>query len=186
MAGVFAKSGTRGFEEVKAALRSLQNAAKKSSTNRVIEQVQEKALRRVDQIIYGRGSSYGTTLSEIFSKTRPRRKDNKGSVGGRGRGTPVLTGRLQKSLTDYQNEFAIYERRAYKNGNITIKYGADPVDPKTGKRYFAAVESKFNFFQDGIQKFEQSQTVDALGRDLAQIFNNALLKHFSTALNRRR
>lgn len=186
MGRVYAKSGNKGFEEVQAALRALQNAAKKNSTDRVVDGITENALRRVDQIIYGKGSSYGSTLAEIFSKTRPRRKDGGGSVMGTGRGTPVKTGRLQRSLTEYQNEFAIYERRAYKGGRIQIKYGGNPIDPKTGRRYFSNVEDRYGFFSDGIRKFEQSQTVESLGRDLAQILNKALLKHFSAALNRRR
>ena len=186
MGKVYGTRGSSGFEEATAALRAMSRAAKSPQLKKVVEDVQSKAIKRFDQVVYGRGSMYGQTLAEIFSKTRPRRADNRGSVLGRGKGTPVKSGRLQKSLVEYQNEFAIYERNAYANGSIRIKYGANPIDPKTGRQYMSVVEDKFGFFADGIKKFEQGQAMKRLASDLAQIFSKAMMTHFEKASRSRR
>lgn len=167
-------------------LRSMSRAAKSQNLKKVVEKTQEQAMRRFDQVVYGRGTMYGQTLAEIFSKTRPRRSDGKGSVGGRGRGTPVKTGRLQKSLVEYQNEFAIYERKMFGNGSIRIKYGGNPIDPKTGRSYMSSVEDKYGFFADGIKKFEQGQAMKMLANDLAQIFSKTFKAHFESSARSRR
>lgn len=186
MAGLYGQHGGAGFQQASAMLRAMSKAAKQPALKKVVEKVQKQALIRFDQVVYGRGTMYGQTLAEIFSKTRPRRADGLGSVGGRGRGTPVKTGRLQRSLVEYQNEFAIYDRKIFNNGSIRIKYGGNPINPKTGKSYIADVESRYGFFADGIKKFEQGQAMKRLADDLAQIFSKAMMDHFNTAAKTRR
>ena len=186
MASVYGKYGGGGFDEAKSILRSMKRAATSGNLKTVVQKVQDQALKRFDQVVYGRGTMYGQTLAEIFSKTRPRRSDGRGSVGGRGRGTPVKTGRLQRSLTEYQNEFAIYERKIRNDGSVTIKYGGKPADPKTRRLYISAVEDKYGFLADGIKKFEQGQAMKMLAADLAQMFSKAFKAHFAQASRSRK
>jgi hypothetical protein len=104
----------------------------------------------------------------------------------RGAGTPVKTGRLQQSLTQQNSEFSIYSEQFKSSGAgqgaIQVIYGGDPVNQKTGAKYFSDVESKFNFFIDGITKFERENTMQKLGEGLAYIFGKALHDHISKSV----
>ena len=61
-------------------------------------------------------------------------------------------------------------------------YGGDPVNPRTGAHYFEDVESKFNFFADGIKKFEKEGAMKKLGESLAYIVGKALQQHISRSV----
>jgi hypothetical protein len=173
-----------GIDEAMSMLEALAKATSPRETKKVLGTTQAKGFAEIRQAIYG--SKYGTSLAEIFRKTRPRRGDNRGSVLGAGRGTPVKTGRLQGSLTSNSSQFSIYSEQVKTSGAnrgiMQVIYGGDPVNPKTGARYFSDVESKFNFFADGINKFEKEGTMKKLGESLAYIVGKALHSQISRAV----
>lgn len=165
-----------GIDDAMSMLTALAKAVSPRESKKVLEATHAKAFAEVRHAVYG--SKYGLSLAEVFRKTRPRRADNRGSVRGRGLGTPVKTGRLQASLTNETSEYRIYSEQ-YKTsgankGIIQVIYGGDPVNPRTGAHYFGDVESKFNFFADGLSKFEKSNTLKKLGEGLSYIVGKAL------------
>ena len=172
-----------GIDEAMKMLEALAKASSSRETKIVLEKTQAKGFSEIRSAIYG--SKYGLSLAEIFRKTRPRTQSGRSSMA-RGSGTPVKTGRLQKSLTTSNSEFSIYSEQFKSSGRnkgiIQVLYGGDPVNPKTGARYFEDVESKFNFFVDGITKFERSNTMTKLGESLAYIFGKALHDHISKSI----
>jgi hypothetical protein len=169
-----------GIEEALATLRALSKAVTTQETKRCLKYVQGEAFQKMQKAVYG--SKYGVSLATIFSKTRPRTKDNKRSKMGTGLGTPVKTGRLQKSLTVFGDPFGIYSQQVHTDGSLRIVYGGNPLDPVTGKAYFGAVEDRYGFFQEGLNKFEQSQTIRALGDDLAYLFGKAVHDHVKKSI----
>ena len=169
------RAGISGLQEAMAGLKELSKALTPSETKRCLAKVQGQGFEKIRRAVYG--SQYGVSLATIFSKTRPRTKDNKRSKMGKGLGTPVKTGRLQKSLTIFGDPFGIYSQETGKNGEMRVHYGGNPLDPKTGKPYFQDVEDTYGFFQEGLAKFEQSRTMKSLGDDLANLFGKAVQDH---------
>lgn len=173
-----------GIDEAMKMLEALAKATSSRETKTVLQATQAKGFAEIRSAIYG--SKYGVSLAQIFRKTRPRRADNRGSVMGVGKGTPVKTGRLQKSLTSDASEFSIYSEMIKTSGRnrgiLQVIYGGDPINPRTGEAYFGDVESKFNFFAEGIAKFEKEGTMKKLGESLAYIFGKALHDHISRSV----
>jgi hypothetical protein len=169
-----------GLAEAMAGLKALSKALSPSETKRALAKVQGQGFEKIRRAVYG--SQYGVSLATIFSKTRPRTKDNKRSRMGKGLGTPVKTGRLQKSLTVFGDPFGIYSQEVGKSGEMRVQYGGNPLDPKTGKAYFQDVEDSYGFFQEGLAKFEQGRTMQALGDDLAYLFGRAVHDHIKKSV----
>lgn len=172
-----------GIDEAIKILEALAKAASSREAKAIVTRNQAKGFAEIRHAIYG--SKYGVSLAEIFSKTRPRTQSGRSSMA-RGAGTPVKTGRLQQSLTQQNSQFAIYSEQFKSSGAgkgaIQVVYGGDPVNPKTGARYFSDAENKFNFFIDGITKFERANTMRKLGEGLAYIFGKALHDHISKSI----
>jgi hypothetical protein len=173
-----------GIDDAMSMLEALAKATSTRESKKVLQETQAKGFAEIRQAIYG--GKYGTSLATVFRKTRPRRADNRGSVMGAGKGTPVKTGRLQKSLTTDSSEFSIYSEQVKTSGRnrgiMQVIYGGDPVNPRTGARYFEDVESKFNFFADGIKRFEKEGAMKKLGESLAYIVGKALQQHISRSV----
>jgi hypothetical protein len=172
-----------GVDEAMKMLEALAKAASSRSTKAVLTKTQAKGFAEIRHAIYG--SKYGVSLAEIFRKTRPRTQSGRSSLA-RGSGTPVKTGRLQQSLTLANSQFSIYSEQFKSSGAgkgaIQVIYGGDPVNPRTGARYFGDVENKFNFFVDGITKFERANTMQKLGEGLAYVFGKALHDHIRSSI----
>lgn len=172
MATRVGRGSNSGLEEAMSMIKALKRAATTKNARAAIVKVQSRGFEMFDEAIYG--GRYGHSLASIFSKTRPRTADNKRSKFGKGLGTPVKTGRLQGSLMDPTDTFAIYQREVHKNGEMRVTYGGNPLDPKTGRAYFQSAEDMYGFFQDGLNKFEKSNTTKKLGEGLAQLFATAI------------
>lgn len=155
-----------GIRESIRMLESLQRYIRSDATKDAIKQMQSTAFAMIDNAIYGSG--YGVSLAAIFSRTRPR--VNGKSVRGRGAGTPVLTGRLQNSLTNPDAPYSLYQRNVLNKGGISVRYGGDPQDPKTKEHYFPRPEKLYSFFADGLNEFEKAGTIAKLNEDLAILF----------------
>jgi hypothetical protein len=155
-----------GITESIKMLENLQRYIRSDAAKDAIKQMQGAAFGMIDNAIYG--SSYGVSLAQIFSRTRPR--VNGKSVRGKGAGTPVLTGRLQNSLTSPDAPYSLYQRNVLNKGGISVRYGGDPQDPKTKEHYFPRPEGMYKFFADGLTEFEQAQTISKLNSDLAMLF----------------
>ena len=168
------------ISEAISVLRQLRSTMNAKEAKTVMGNVHTKAFSEVRHAIYG--SKYGISLAEIFSKTRARTASGRSTTRA-GAGTPVKTGRLQKSLTNKDSEFSLYAEYFNRNtGEIMVNYGGNPVNPKTGAEYFDDVESKFKFFADGILKFDQGKTMGNLGEGLAYIFGKALQDHIKKSI----
>lgn len=159
--------GTRGaisgLEGVVRKLQSLSKALSSDASLGAIDRMQSMAFEKLEEAVYG--VQYGTSLAEIFHRTRP-----KGSMAENA-GTPVKTGRLQNALVVQGAPYSIFERNRGKRGHFSVTYGADPQDStKGGERYFPRVEAKYGFFAEGIDEFEGTQTMKNLSEDLARIF----------------
>jgi hypothetical protein len=182
--GKGSRSGLGGINETLSALRALAKAAETKEAKRELTKYQGRGLQMMRSAIYG--SKYGESLGKIFRKTRPRTKDDKRSVLGFGLGTPVKTGRLQKSLVSFGAPFSIYSEQVHKDGSIRVVYGGDPIDEYSGKPYFRYPEEMYGFFAEGIERFQRSRTLKALGEDLAAMYGKALQKHLSNSVKRSR
>jgi hypothetical protein len=159
--------GTRGaIAGLEGVVRKLQNLSKNLRSDAslgAIDRMQSIAFDRLEEAVYG--VQYGTSLAEIFHRTRP-----KGSMA-KNAGTPVKTGRLQNALVVQGAPYSIYERNRGRRGHFSVTYGADPQDPNKGnERYFPRVEARYGFFADGISEFERTETMKNLSADLAQVF----------------
>lgn len=182
--GKGSRSGLGGINEALDGLRALAKAIDTKAAKRELMKQQGKGLEMMRSAVYGR--KYGSSLATIFKKTRPRTKDDKRSVAGFGLGTPVKTGRLQKSLTTFGAPFSIYSEQVHKDGTIRVVYGGDPIDPYTGNSYFRYPEEMYGFFAEGIEQFQRSRTLKALGQDLAYLYGKALHKYISDSVKRAR
>lgn len=182
--GKGSRSGLSGVNEALDALRALAKAVDNRSAKAELKKHQGKGLQMMRSAVYG--SKYGPSLASIFRKTRPRTKDDKRSVFGFGLGTPVKTGRLQKSLITFGAPYSIYSEQVHTDGSIRVVYGGDPVDPYSGNSYFKYPEDMYGFFAEGIERFQQSRTLRALGQDLAAMYGKALHKHIANSVKRSR
>lgn len=182
--GKGSRSGLGGVDQALASLRALAKAMETKTAKRELMKQQGKGLEMMRSAVYGR--KYGTSLATIFKKTRPRTKDDKRSVVGFGLGTPVKTGRLQKSLTVFGAPFSIYSEQVHRDGSIRIVYGGDPHDPYTGNSYFRYPEEMYGFFAEGIEQFQRGRAMKLLGEDLAYLYGKALHKFISDSVKRAR
>jgi hypothetical protein len=180
--GKGSRTGFSGLNEALDSLRALQKACGTREAKSTLRKSQAKGFEMIRSAVYGR--KYGISLAEIFRKTRPRTKDDKRSVYGFGLGTPVKTGRLQKSLTTFGAPFSIYTEQSHTDGTIRVIYGGDPADPYTGNSYFKYPEETYGFFADGIAMFQHQRTLKALGEDLAYMYGKALQKHISDSVKK--
>jgi hypothetical protein len=145
-------------------LQNLSKALRSDASLGAIERMQDIAFEKLEEAVYG--VQYGTSLAEIFHRTRP-----KGSMAENA-GTPVKTGRLQKALVSESAPYSIFERNRGRRGHFSVTYGADPQDPSQGgERYFPRVEARYGFFAEGIDEFDRTETMKNLSADLAQVFN---------------
>jgi hypothetical protein len=159
--------GTRGaiagLEGVVRKLQTLSKNLRSDASLGAIDKMQNIAFEKLEEAVYG--AQYGTSLAEIFHRTRP-----KGSMA-KNAGTPVKTGRLQNALVVQGAPYSIYERNRGRRGHFSVTYGADPQDPNKGnEKYFPRVEARYGFFADGISEFERTETMKNLSADLAQVF----------------
>jgi hypothetical protein len=182
--GKGSRSGLGGINEALSGLRALAKAVDTKTARRELLKQQGKGLEMMRSAVYGR--KYGTSLATIFRKTRPRTKDNKRSVAGFGLGTPVKTGRLQKSLIAFGAPFSIYSEQVHKDGSIRVVYGGDPIDEYSGKPYFRYPEEMYGFFAEGIEQFQRGRALKMLGEDLAYLYGKALHKYISDSVKRAR
>jgi hypothetical protein len=160
--------GTRGaISGLEGVVRQLQNLSKNLRSDPslgAIDRMQNIAFEKLEEAVYG--VQYGTSLAEIFHRTRP-----KGSMAENA-GTPVRTGRLQNALVVQGAPYSIFERNRGRRGHFSVTYGADPQDPTKGnERYFPRVEAKYGFFAEGLDEFERTETMKNLSADLAQVFS---------------
>ena len=163
-ATIGSRGAISGLEGMVRELQNLSKALRSDASLGAIERMQDIAFEKLEEAVYG--VQYGTSLAEIFHRTRP-----KGSMAENA-GTPVKTGRLQKALVSESAPYSIFERNRGRRGHFSVTYGADPQDPSQGgERYFPRVEARYGFFAEGIDEFDQTETMKNLSADLAQVFN---------------
>jgi len=177
------RSGLSGINEAMSALRALSKAVSNRQSRAALVKVQAQGFSMIRSAIYHR--KYGTSLAEIFRKTRPRGKSGNSKLGV-GLGTPVKTGRLQRSLVTPDAPHSIYQQEVAKDGSIRVQYGGNPIDPYSGKPYFQYPESLYGFFEEGVQWFTMQKTLKLLGEDLAAMYGKALQKHVANSVKRSR
>ena len=180
--GKGSRSGFSGMDEALSSLRALKLACEPKETKRVIASQQAKGFAMIRSAVYG--SKYGMSLASIFRKTRPRTKDGARSLAGYGLGTPVKTGRLQKSLVSFGAPFSIYSEQVHTDGSIRVVYGGNPLDAYSGNSYFKYPEDMYGFFAEGIERFQREKTLKMLGEDLAYMYGKALQKHLSDSVKK--
>lgn len=163
-ATIGSRGAISGLEGMVRELQNLSKALRSDASLGAIERMQDIAFEKLEEAVYG--VQYGTSLAEIFHRTRP-----KGSMAENA-GTPVKTGRLQKALVSESAPYSIFERNRGRRGHFSVTYGADPQDPSQGgERYFPRVEARYGFFAEGIDEFDRTETMKNLSADLAQVFN---------------
>lgn len=177
------RSGLSGINEAMSALRSLAKAVETKEAKAALIKVQAQGFDMIRSAVYHK--KYGTSLATIFAKTRPRGKDGR-TKSGFGLGTPVKTGRLQRSLTSYKAPYSIYQQEVAKDGTMRVQYGGNPIDPYSGKPYFKYPEELYGFFEEGIQWFTMQKTLKSLGKDLAALYGKALQRHVAKSVKRSR
>jgi hypothetical protein len=145
--------------------------------------MQDIAFKKIEEAVYG--DKYGKSLAQIFSRTRPKTRGGYTSKK-KGSGTPVDTGRLQNALVIPDAPYGIFKRNRGSRGHFSVTYGADPVDPDNeNERYFAKVERRYKFFSEGLDEFEKQETMENLGKDLAEVFTRQVRNRLARQLRRR-
>lgn len=157
------RGGLAGINDNINMLKSLSERLRSDASLGAIEKMQSVAFDMIDEAVYG--SKYGKSLSQIFSRTRPKFSRSKNA------GTPVKSGRLQNALTIQGAPYGIYSRNKGRAGNFSVSYGADPRDPaQEDFRYFPRVENLYGFFADGLDEFDRANTMKNLSEDIAKVF----------------
>lgn len=169
-----------GLKETVKMLEDLAKYLRSDASKQAIAEMQKSAFDMIDDAIYG--NKYGVSLATIFSRTRPR--SNGKSLRGRGLGTPVLTGRLQNSLTVEGAPYSLYKRNVLNKGGFSVRYGGDPIDPETKEHYFSRPESMYRFFQDGLNEFERGQTMSNLAQDMSKLFTKRVRDNIARRIRR--